>query len=99
MSGFDTGTLSVLDSNLRLRKPCELFTTRSYTGRLNGMTSAGSFSIRSQRQFRNSGLWPPPGCSMSISESLPVKRSAYHFCFWPRYLPFHAWPTISRGMS
>ena len=27
---------------------------------------------------------------MSISLSLPVKRSAYHFCFCPRYLPFQA---------
>ncbi len=30
---------------------------------------------------------------MSISLSLPVKRSAYHFCVWPRYLPFQAPPT------
>ena len=36
---------------------------------------------------------------MSISLSLPVKRSAYHFCFWPRYLPFQALLPISCGMS
>jgi hypothetical protein len=34
---------------------------------------------------------------MSISRSFPVKRSAYHFCVWPRYLPPQAWPTMSRG--
>src|SRR5918998_1130453 len=63
------------------------------------MMSDGSVCIRSQRQSRNSALCPPGGCAMSISESSPVKRSAYHFCIWPRYLPFHPWPTISRGMS
>src|ERR1043166_9116774 len=59
----------------------------------------GSALIFSQRQSTNSGACPPPGLLMSISPSCPVKRSAYHFCFCPRYLPLQAWSGKYRGQK
>src|SRR5665213_1143359 len=66
---------------------------------LADLAESGNSAIFTQRQSMNSGLCPPPGLRMLISLSLPVKRSANHFCFCPRYLPPHASPTMLRGIS